>query len=148
MLEQICDFIHNYFERDRIEGTFTISGGAIALPLLLHGQRFRILGSLLNDGIYTYTDQHILASDGETYADLQDETFTGAIVAMAVPRGLLNLAQEIKTWCEKNAETLNSPYNSEAFGGYSYSKSGSSTGGAYTWQDQFKARLNAYRKIA
>ena len=154
MLEQICDFIHNYFEVERHQGTFTISGGSIELPFLIDGQRFRIIGSVLNDGIYTYyEDGDIFAADGETDVDLHDETFTGVIVSMAVPRSMLALAAEIKAWCDKNADALNSPYTSESFGGYSYTKatgagSNGSGAGALTWQDVFRKRLNAYRKLA
>ena len=153
MLEQVCNFIHNYFEWERHEGTFTISGGSIELPFLLEGQRFRILGSALNDGIYTYSTNGIHDDDNNEGVSLMNETFTGVIVGMAVPKVVLDLVNEINTWVAANAESLNSPYTSESFGGYSYTKaSGAGAngtgGGAFTWQDQFRSRLNAYRKIA
>jgi hypothetical protein len=43
-----------------------------------------------------------------------------------------------------------SPFTSESFGGYSYSKGGGSDAsgkGQNTWQGAFKARLNAYRRM-
>ena len=43
-----------------------------------------------------------------------------------------------------------SPYMSESFGGYSYSKGASNTasgGSVVTWQDAFKTRLAPWRKI-
>ena len=148
MLTEVCDFVHNYFELEVHEGSFTISGGTIALDFLKTGQRFRIRGSALNDGIYTYSARGIYDDDGEEGVSLQSETFNGTVTAMGVPANFLAMVSEIKSWCTANAATLNSPYNSEAFGGYSYSKSGSVTGGSFTWRDQFRARLSAYRKIA
>ena len=153
MLEQICDFIHNYFEYERHEGTFDIIGCAIELPFLADGQRFRIQGSALNDGIYTYrTGGMIYDADGENDVQLQAEHFTGAVTAMAVPKAVLDLAREINDWQVKNADALNSPYTSESFGGYSYTKATSSNAsgvsGTLSWRDVFGKRLNAYRKIA
>ena len=151
MLEQICDFVHNYFEFERHEGTFHISGGSIELPFLLNGQRFRIKGSALNDGIYTYYQSGMIYdADNNHGVQLQTEQFDGTVTAMAVPKAVLDLAGEIEQWQTKNADALNSPYTSESFGGYSYTKatgSGANAGGVLSWQDVFKARLNAYRKI-
>lgn len=152
MLTEICDFIHNYFEYEVQEGTFTVSGGAIAVDFLKHGQRFRIKGSAVNDGIYTYTESGILDDDSDQSVTLTDETFTGTITAMAVPRDVIAICAEIRDWQTANSNAVNSPYTSESFGGYSYTKAtGTSENGAsrpFTWRDMFGARLNAYRKIA
>ena len=73
---------------------------------------------------------------------------------MGVSRDFEELCNDISAWREKNeaADSANmSPFSSESFGGYSYSKgsSGSSGGGSgVTWQDQFRARLNTYRRIS
>jgi hypothetical protein len=72
---------------------------------------------------------------------------------MSVPPAVLALAEEIDTWRAANADALSSPYQSESFGGYSYSKaSGGGAGGsgsaAYGWQDQFAARLAPYRRLS
>lgn len=80
---------------------------------------------------------------------LQDETFDGAVWALAVPRNVVELAGEIATWQEKYKDTVESPYTSESFGGYSYSKAsgaGDSTGSG-GWQSAFRARLNPHRKL-
>lgn len=153
MLTEVCDFVHNYFEYAVYDGTFEISGGTIDLDsLVADGQRFRIIGSALNDGIYTYhTDGAIFDDDGETGVTLAAETFTGRVVAMAVPTAFLAIVADIADWQEKNKAVLESPYQSESFGGYSYTKasgSGSNAGGSLGWQDMFRARLNAYRKIS
>lgn len=148
MLTEICAEIRNYFLRDRQKdihaGTFTISGGDIeSLSFLLTGQYFRIVGSVFNDGVWKY---------GE--GGLTDETFTGAVWAMAVPPAVIALDAEIENWITNNADALNSPYQSESFGGYSYSKAGGYSRGdnqsqvAFSWKDQFASKLNPYRRIS
>ena len=80
---------------------------------------------------------------------LEDETFTGAVWALAVPKAVVELAGEIATWQEKYRVVIESPYTSESFAGYSYTKAsgaGDSTGSG-GWQAAFRARLNPYRKL-
>ena len=153
MLTEVCDFVHNYFEYAIHSGTFEISGGTIDLDsLVANGQRFRIIGSALNDGIYTYyTGGQIFNDDGNNGITLASETFTGQVVAMAIPAAFLKVVNDIKEWQEKNKAVLDSPYQSESFGGYSYTKasgSASNGGGMLGWKDMFRSRLNAYRKIS
>ena len=152
MLTEVCNFIHNYFEVAQISGEFQIENGAIDLDdFLRFGQRFRIVGSSLNDGIYTYRMDGVYNDDNTELAGLEDETFTGVIYAMSIPRNVMQIVDDIKTWVEKNKDALDSPYTSESFGGYSYTKasgSGSNAGGALGWQDLFRSKLNAYRKIS
>lgn len=139
MLTELCGVLRNWFETDRISGTYTVENGSITLPFLQNGQFFRVVGSVFNDGVHQYPD----------YA-MADETFDGSIWPMSVPPALLSLGEEIKAWQEKNGDIAASPYTSESFGGYSYSKStsGSATGaGMVTWQSAFKSRLNQWRKI-
>lgn len=144
MLTELCAELKNYFLRDPDQdihdGEYSISGGSIDLSFLIDGQYFRIVGSVLNDGVYQYP-----------VSDLQDEVFTGAIWAMAVPPAVVALAGEIDAWNTANADALASPYTSESFGGYSYTKAttgGVGTNGAFTWQDQFAARLAKWRRLS
>ena len=139
MLEQVRLHIRSGFpvEVGVHSGTFTIEGGVITLPFLLTNQYFRIVGSVFNDGLHQYPA-----------IDLTDETFTGSVWALAVPKAVIDLADEIQKWQEKNADALSSPYSSESFGGYSYSKTtDAETGGAITWKSAFKQQLGACRKI-
>ena len=139
MLEQVLMNIRRWFPVDGgiYSGTFTIKDGGITLPFLANGQYFRICGSVFNDGLHQYN-----------VLDLTDETFTGTIWALAIPKSVIELADEIQKWQEKNGEASVSPYQSESFGGYSYSKStDAETGGAVTWQSAFKQQLSAWRKI-
>lgn len=144
MLTELCAELKNYFLRDQSEdihnGSFTISDGSIDLPFLLNGQYFRIVGSVLNDGVYQYPA-----------SDLTDETFSGAVWAMAVPPAVIALAADIEAWNDENAEILSSPFSSESFGGYSYSKASTYSGGesrVMSWQVQFASRLSKWRRLS
>lgn len=142
MLEEILNYIHNYFEKEIVSGTFTIDSGSIQLGFLQNNQYFRIVGSVFNDGIYKYPVDNLI-----------DETFTGKIWAMAVPPAVVALVSEIEEWVGKYGSVQNSPYSSESFGGYSYTKSNGSIGsgnGAQqaSWQGVFNSRLNHWRKIS
>lgn len=139
MLEQVLMNIRNWFpvKGGIYSDTFTIKDGGITLPFLANGQYFRICGSVFNDGLHQYPA-----------GDLTDETFTGSVWALAVPQAVIELAAEIEEWQKKNGDASVSPYQSESFGGYSYSKAtDSASGGAVTWQTAFRSRLNAWRKI-
>lgn len=142
-LTEVCANIKNYFlngSESRVCGTFTIESGTVPLSTLLENQYFRIIGSILNDGVYKNTPEDL--------SELTPETFTGEIWSMSVPRDFEQLCEDISEWRKKN-ESLDSvnmsPYASEGFGGYSYSKS--NAGNSITWQQQFKSRLNVYRRI-
>ena len=141
MLENVLSHIKNWFLiPDGVHGgAYTIRNGTLNLPFLLNGQYYRICGSVFNDGLHKYGD----AAD-----ILTDEKFTGTIWALAVPRAVVDLAEEIKVWERKNGEASRNPLTSESFGGYSYSKAtDTATGGALTWQAAFRAELNPWRKI-
>lgn len=136
MLEQVLRYIRNWFPASFHNGTFVIENGTIDLPFMQNGQYFRIVGSVFNDGVYQYP------------AELQDETFNGSVWALAIPKAVLDIVSDIEEWNVKNADRVNSPYQSESFGGYSYTlKAGNGSGGGATWQSTFASRLNAWRKI-
>ena len=146
MLTEICAEIRNYFIRgykDIHAGTFMISEGAIEpLSFLQNGQYYRIVGSVFNDGVHKYGDNKDV---------LTGETFTGEVWAMAVPPAVIALSAEIDDWVEENKDILSSPYQSESFGGYSYTKGGSyanDSKSAYGWKDQFASKLSPYRRIS
>ena len=148
MLEAICAHLHNYFTaaEDIHAGSWTVENGAIDLTGIAQtGQYFRIVGSVFNDGVYQYPA-----------ADLKDETFTGEIWAMKVPRAVIQLAEDIVAWQAQYGAAMASPYMSEnVIGVYSYSKgySGASNantagGSADAWKSVFRGRLNEWRKLA
>lgn len=142
MLEQVLRETKNWFlvPGGVHPGSYTIQDGGIALPFLQEGQYFRICGSLFNDGLHRY---------GPAMELLQDEAFRGAVWALAVPRAVVEIAEKIAAWQKKYGAVIESPYTSESFGGYSYSKAsgaGDSTGSG-GWQAAFRAQLNPYRKL-
>ena len=135
MLEQILAHLNNWFlvPNGVFQGEYAISDGTIELPFLRPGQYFRIIGSVFNDGLHQYPAE-----------DLTDETFDGAVWALGIPKQVITLADEIKTWTEKHQP---SAYTSESFGGYSRTVATGSNGAPMGWQDVFRSQLNPYRKI-
>lgn len=138
MLEQVLYYLNNWFVSERHFGTFRIKDGSIDLPFLLAGQYYRIVGSTFNDGLHR---------QGEM-TELQDEEFVGAIWPLAIPASVISISADIKAWQDKNKKNVDSPYTSESFGGYSYTKATDSvTGGAITWQSAFRSKLAPWRKL-
>lgn len=160
MLTDLCQEIHNWFVVQKVFGKFAIVNGKFdevswewnpfyfptgdtskAKVHLQKGQYFRVVGSVFNDGVYQYPA-----------TGLVDESFDGAIWTMAVPPAVIALSEAIDEWRAKY-ETIDSfamsPFDSESFGGYSYSKSGgySSGDGSGSWQSVFKNQLNKWRKL-
>ena len=144
VLTEICEYLNNYFWVKKIYGTYTIENGFITVDGLQDGQYFRILGSTFNDGVHKYP---ITAS-----TKLVDETFKGYIWAMAVPQTVIAITSEINLWQQQYGAATSpalSPYNSESFSGYSYSKGGggASGGSNVCWQDVYGGRLQKYRRL-
>lgn len=141
MLNQILDHINNYFIKDVYRGEFTIEDSQIFNTLPLHdGQYFRICGSIFNDGVYQYPAYGLV-----------DEVFEGEIWALAIPPAIISLAHEIGDWQAKYGESVVSPFQSESFGGYSYSKGSVSNGNggsaSIDWKSAFGSQLNRWRKF-
>lgn len=134
MLEQILAYLHDDFARQTLpEQEWTIADGTMDIPGALPGQYVRIIGSALNDGVYQYP-----------LTGLTDETFTGTVQLLEIPRTILSLVSDIEAWAEKNQPTA---YTSESFAGYTYSKATNADGLAAGWQDVFRAQLAPYRKM-
>ena len=145
MLETVLMYLNNWFAVGRYDDTYTIEDGKLTLPFLVNGQYFRILGSLLNDGVYKYANGTALDETG-TEITLIDETFDGSVWALAIPKGFLSMVEEITVWTAKNGD--GGAYTSESFGGYSYSKATNSKGMAVGWRDVFAAQLAPWKKPA
>ena len=137
MLEAVLRHTRNWFVKELLRGDFTVEGGSIDLPegYLAEGQYLCISGSLFSDGLHQWP-----------VTDLKDEQFTGSVAALAVPKAVEELASDIAAWREKYQAAAENPYQSESFGGYSYSKAGESSDGS-TWQAAFKTELNRWRKL-
>ena len=139
MLYEIMKRINNFFIVESGRKTWTIEDGKIALPFVQENQYFKITGSTFNDGVYKYTDE----------VQLTDETFNGVISAMAVPQSFLDLVDEIEEWQKSNSKVITSPYQSESFSDYSYTKTSNSTSNSkpMTWYSVFSDRLSIYKKV-
>ena len=144
MLTELCQELRNWFVKEQHDGTFVISGGVLTAPFLSNGQYYRIIGSIFNDGVH---------KRGDTHDTLTDETFVGSVWALAIPKAVINLAEDIAAWQTKYGgagAAAMSPFQSESFGGYSYSKGGngnSNSVASASWQTAFANRLNMWRKL-
>ena len=141
MLTELCRECRNWFtaDSDKHSGDFTISDGGITpFDFILDGQYFCIMGSHFNDGVYKNVPEEV--------AKLAAETFTGQIWAMRVPPAFIDLSGKIEEYIAKNEKEI-SPYTSESFGGYSYTKATGSNGSPLTWQEVFNSQLKVWRKI-
>lgn len=149
ILEEVLWHLHNWFPRESFEvADCQIVDGQ--LPARVCAQMgaanwYRITGSYRNDGLHEVSDY------------LTDETFDGWITTCAIPRPVVELAAEISDWLDATEEArqkaLETPYQSESFGGYSYTMRGDLTaqdgpGGLTGWQAAFATRLNPWRKIS
>lgn len=147
MLTDLCQELRNWFDLERHYGTFTISGGVLTADFLKTNQYYRIKGSIFNDGVHKY---------GDVKDVLDDEVFDGEVWALGIPKAVIALSDEIDIWISKyghiDSQAL-SPFESESFGGYSYSKgNASSASGAAAstptgWKAIFASQLNRWRKI-
>lgn len=138
MLEELLRALRNWFVRDKATGRIRVEGGALVPPeglSLADGQYIRVTGSVFNDGLHRWP-----------CTGMTDEEFVGTVWALAVPKAVIDLAEEIEAWQTEHAEELGSPYASESFGGYSYTRVGGD-GSPITWRQQFKARLDPWRKL-
>lgn len=140
-IEDICRELNNWFDVKRAIGDFEITeNGLTSFGLDVEvGQYYRIIGSIFNDGVYKVGEE----------ATFVPEKFSGAVWAMAVPPAVIALCGEIDAYAEKYADQINSPFQSESFGGYSYTKaSGYSSGSNPSdWRSVFAGQLNKWRKI-
>ena len=149
MLTEVCNNLKNWFWHEQNIGSISIDDGQLlcnGTPINIKpNQYYRIIGSIFSDGVWQYTDEDVP----------QDEEFDGAIWTMAIPAAFLAIIEEMKEWEAKNGgvdSEMMSPYQSESFGGYSYSKASGGTNAdgsisAPTAFSVYAKRLNVWRKI-
>lgn len=138
MLEEVCGEIRNFFipKNGIHRGKYSILNGTMDdFDFLIEGQYFRIVGSRFNDGVYRYPA-----------SGLEDEDFDGAIWEMSPPPSFLALVKEIESW-SASEEAKASAFQSESFGGYSYTKATDQSGAPLTWKSIFASRLNQWRRM-
>lgn len=131
MLYEVLKYIKCFYVKDHVDGTIKIENGSVSLPFVAN--YVLIEGSMFNDGVYTLP-----------LSNLTNEIFNGRISAVAPPKELLSLVDEIEAWEASNEPSV---YTSESFGGYSRTRATNANGGAAGWQDVFKDRLKVWKKI-
>ena len=90
MLTELCQELHNWFEREKRSGSFRIVDGMLEADFLRPGQYFRVMGSIFNDGVHQY---------GNDY--LNDEDFTGSVWSLAIPEAVIKLSEDVDAWRAK-----------------------------------------------
>lgn len=154
MLTEICELLRNWFDRGQPKyfGDFTVSEGTLVYENgtmeIQTGQYYRIIGSVFNDGIHKYGDENDTLTD--------ENTFDGAVWLLAIPAELVTISGEIDAWMatymSADSKAL-SPFQSESFAGYSYSKASGSSGGDNMgsamppWFSAFGGRLKRWKKL-
>jgi len=144
MLTEICQYLHNYFDYERHIGDISIVGHEV----FCNGEQIEI-----EEGQYFALFRNRIPLGVFQADELTDKTFTGAIWLMDVPKAILDANTWAETWKAKNgaADSMsNSGFQSESFGGYSYSKGTNKNGkaGASIFDNaQFAAMLAPYRKL-
>lgn len=136
MLTEVLRYLRNFFiiKGKEKSGLFTIENGNISLSDVQDGQYILIEGSVFNDGVRKY------GAGG-----LKDEAFRGRICPLAVPSEVVSIAEEISAFCATQGAT--GPYQSESFGGYSYTRLMNSEGNVASWKDVYKSRLSIWKKV-
>ena len=145
MLTEICQYLHNYFEYEKHFGLISIIGDVVFCDgeeiEMDEGQYFVLFRERFAIGVYQYGDE------------LTDKTFMGSVWLMDIPDAILKANEWAEQWMEKNGgvdSAANSPFQSESFGGYSYSKGNNSNGKAGVGifdQASFVGMLAPYRKL-
>lgn len=135
MLYIVMRHIRNFFPGTSVERLFTIEDGKIDLSSFVkNGQYFLIEGSDLNDGVHLYDEG----------LSLLDEKFNGRITALKLPRDFIETVKRMEE--DVKSGKYYSPYASESFGGYSYSRAQGSNGPANVFE-VYKSDLSVWRKL-
>ena len=169
MLTEICQYLHNYFDYERHVGEITIVAGedglypsnglhpsenlhpqsSVSAKVFCNGVEIEI-----GDGQYFALFRQRIPLGVFQLSELtENKTFAGSVWLMDVPKAIKSADEWAETWKTKNmaaGSEANSVYQSESFGGYSYSKGNNSKGkvGASIFDNaQFAAMLAPYRKL-
>lgn len=147
MLAEVCGYLNNYFDVERHNGVISIQDGVVYCDskeiTMTKGQHFALLRKNFVLGVYEYEKD-----------ELKDRVFEGKVWIMDLPDDFVSLVAEITAWQTKYGGAGSgamSPFNSESFGGYSYSKSSGSSNSnksAVAWQDAYGSRLAKYKKVS
>lgn len=125
--------VRNFFERESIEGTFTITDGV--LEPVPDAPYIAITGSSRYDGVWP---------SGDLPTDRPDETFSGKVWGLHPPDDFLAICSQIGEYAAKRP--AGAP-QSESFGDYSYSMGSAADGLSGSWENVFALSLFPYRRM-
>lgn len=141
-MEEILDYIKNYFAVTKENNTFNINNGAITIRgKYLEGQYIKLEGSILNDSIYKIES---VDNNTITVVGAINEEFEGAIYGLAIPKEIVELSKKFE---EQKEKIVSSIYESESFGEYSYTLAKNEKGEIYGAIDTIKKELSRYRQM-
>ena len=133
MLEQVLLSLRNWFVADKRTGRVRIEDGRLVPPAALglkEGQYVRITGSTFNDGLHAWP-----------YNGLTDEEFVGTVWALAIPRAVVDLANEIARGTTSTPRSWTARTHPRASAGYSYTRVGGD-GSPITWATAVQGRVS------
>lgn len=146
--------VRNYFERERVEGAFAVTGGRLAAlpeggalaPTSSEDSPEGSRRSVATDAqavVAVLPDAPFIAiQGGGVYpaGELPEGEISGVVWGLYPPADFLALCEEISAYDEQHPRGA---YQKEAFAGYSYDR-GAAEGG---WEEAFAARLAPYRRM-
>jgi len=142
MIEQILQEIRNYYIVDGGWASKVDADGLIVndAGIYMPGAYVWVVGSVINDGVYKVIgiEGNKLTVDGSLQAEMIERRYR--VYLLGIPKAVLDLAEEIMAYNDKNASGV----KSESLGDYSVSYGGSAEDGS--WVSVFKKRLAPYRK--
>lgn len=132
-LFELLQYLRNFFpgQQWHFSGA-EIRDGRLPLDGLTIEDYYLVEDNPRNNGIHQYGNM-----------DLKPGIFSGTVTEVCAPQEVLTLLEDINSWITDNEKVLQSPYQSESFGGYSYTKSAQQT----TWKTVFAERLRPWRKL-
>ena len=143
LITEIMKLIDKYFiNYKQVEkGNFIIKDGIIDVTSpYIKGQYIRIIGSILNDGVYLVSDDLL------TLAGAQDEVFNGMILGLSVPRDFIKLVDDIEKF-EKSSDIEKRDLASVRIGEYAETRATGKDGTPISWQSVFRRDLDKYRRM-
>lgn len=140
----VMRYCRNYFEKGYIDGTFRITGNALAdVGDGVHW--VYISGSMMHDGVWQICNGYLT---GRNIEGLEDEEFDGRVWLLAPPIDFLEMVKAMREYEEKNPV---SALSSETFGGYSrtWATGGkpSAMSGLSVFRDQIAPYIRMYTEV-
>lgn len=144
VIEQVLKEIRNYYIIDGVFAAKVDADGVIVsdVGIFMAGAYVYVVGSVMNDGVYKILsideNTNKLTLEGFLQAEMIERKFR--VYLCAIPKTVLDLAEEIKAYNESNPNGV----KSESLGDYSVSYGGAN--GSSDWAAVYRSKLAPYRK--